>query len=45
MTIVLTLALLPRVKGVFVAILWSLGMPTGVPDAGSSALPTTCIKR
>jgi len=31
LTIVLTLGLLPRVKGVFVALLWSFGIKNGVP--------------
>jgi uncharacterized protein (DUF983 family) len=31
LTLVLTLVLLPRVKGAFAAVLWSLGMPSGVP--------------
>ncbi len=41
LTIALTLALLPRVKGVFAAVLWSLGMPTGVPASAIPAAATT----
>lgn len=39
LTFGLTLFLLPRVKGLFAAVLWSLGMPTGVPQSATPATP------
>jgi uncharacterized protein (DUF983 family) len=38
-TIGMTLGLLPRVKGVFVAVLWSLGIPTGVQQTVTPSTP------
>jgi uncharacterized protein (DUF983 family) len=37
--IAMTLALLPRVKGVFVALLWALDIRSGVPATTSEAVP------
>jgi uncharacterized protein (DUF983 family) len=40
-TIAMTLTLLPRVKGVFVGLLWSLDIRSGVPSAKSEASSPT----
>ncbi|HLI20213.1 MAG TPA: DUF983 domain-containing protein [Stellaceae bacterium] len=39
LTIALTLGLLPRIKGVFVALLWSFEIKNGVPGGASKAAP------
>jgi uncharacterized protein (DUF983 family) len=38
--IAMTLLLLPRIKGVFVALLWSFDVKSGVPDAKTQATPS-----